>query len=278
MIWAIMGLFGRQWNHAPRQVPLAGRLNCLLTTSALKEWLRFWRQQRACVPGASRAIGRLRHRGHRDRRHAKPRRMLPEKAAKRGRTPFGTAPSVAGSLLIIPVRRIDDLEIPGLVTGDQRDGCKGAFMSASLPSDGSRAVRVTATCQPSGQPLTTSYYFGIPRTRGGLYLFYLFMTRTTPDGGRENAERADEDIRKASYQTVNGRPAIERQQLAARAGSSRRGKSTRPIHLPPHRLHRARRLLVPRCASELCGKIGGTWRRALALFRDRRRRSRDAPV
>lgn len=43
-IWAIMGLFGRQWNQAPRQVPLAGRLNRLLTTLALKEWLRIGRR------------------------------------------------------------------------------------------------------------------------------------------------------------------------------------------------------------------------------------------
>jgi hypothetical protein len=106
----------------------------------------------------------------------------PEEALKRSAHAAWTAPSVVGTLLIIPVRRVDDPEIPGLVTGVNASGCKGAFMSASLPSDGKREVRVTTTCQPSGQPLSTSYYFGIPRPRGGLYLF-----RTTP--GRTAAAR-----------------------------------------------------------------------------------------
>jgi hypothetical protein len=124
----------------------------------------------------------------------------PEEAAKMGAHAFWTGPSVVGSLLIIPVRRVDDPEIPGLVTGINAMGCKGAFMSGSIPSDGAREVRVTTTCQPSGQPLSTTYYFGIPRPRGGLYLF---ATRTRQDGNREDAERADEMIRQATYRTVN---------------------------------------------------------------------------
>jgi hypothetical protein len=123
----------------------------------------------------------------------------PEEALKRSAHAAWTAPSVVGSLLIIPVRRVDDPEIPGLVTGINATGCKGAFMSASLPSDG-RVVRVTTTCQPQGQPLRTSYYFGIPRPRGGLYLF---ITDAASDGGREDVERADEMIRQASLRTVN---------------------------------------------------------------------------
>jgi hypothetical protein len=123
----------------------------------------------------------------------------PEEALKRSAHAAWTAPSVVGSLLIIPMRRVDDPEIPGLVTGINATGCKGAFMSASLPSDG-RVVRVTTTCQPQDRPLTTSYYFGIPRPRGGLYLF---ITQTTQDGGREDAERADEMIRQASLRSIN---------------------------------------------------------------------------
>jgi hypothetical protein len=124
----------------------------------------------------------------------------PEEALGRSAHAVWTAPSVVGMLLIIPLRRIDDPEIPGLVTGINAMGCKGAFMSGSLPSNGSRTVRVTTTCQPPGQPMTTSYYFGIPRPRGGLYLF---ITQTTRDGGREDVERADEMIRQATYRTVN---------------------------------------------------------------------------
>lgn len=124
----------------------------------------------------------------------------PKEALGRSAHAVWTAPSVVGMLLIIPLRRIDDPEIPGLVTGINAMGCKGAFMSGSLPSNGSRTVRVTTTCQPPGQPMTTSYYFGIPRPRGGLYLF---ITQTTQDGGREDAERADEMIRQATYRTVN---------------------------------------------------------------------------
>jgi hypothetical protein len=123
----------------------------------------------------------------------------PEEARKRSAHAAWSAPSVVGSLLIIPARRVDDPEIRGLVTGINATGCKGAFMSASLPSDG-RVVRVTTTCQLQGQPLRTSYYFGIPRPRGGLYLF---ITDTTRDGGREDVERADEMIRQASLRTVN---------------------------------------------------------------------------
>lgn len=124
----------------------------------------------------------------------------PEEAAKMGAHAFWTSPSVIGSLLIIPSRRVNDPEIPGLVTGINAMGCKGAFMSGSLPSDGARAVRVTTTCQPSGQPLVTSYYFGIARPRGGVYLF---STRTNRDGNREDAERADEGIREVTLRTVN---------------------------------------------------------------------------
>ncbi|MBX9773547.1 MAG: hypothetical protein K2Y71_03955 [Xanthobacteraceae bacterium] len=86
------------------------------------------------------------------------------------------------------------------MTGLNAMECKGAFMSGSLPSDGTRAVRVTTTCQPPGQPLSTSYYFGVPRPKGGLYLF---TTTTTRDGGREDAERADDGIREATLRTVN---------------------------------------------------------------------------
>lgn len=124
----------------------------------------------------------------------------PEEAAQMGAHAYWKAPSILGSLLIIPTRRLDDPEIPGLVVGVNALRCNGAFMSGSLPSDGTRDVRVTTTCQRPGQPLATSYYFGIPRPRGGLYLF---STRTSGDGGREDAERTDEMIRKASYQMVN---------------------------------------------------------------------------
>jgi hypothetical protein len=125
---------------------------------------------------------------------------LPEEAAQMGAHAFWKAPSVLGSLLIIPTRRVDDPEIPGLVVGVNAMGCKGAFMSGSLPSDGTRGVRVTTTCQPQGEPLATSYYFGIPRPRGGVYLF---TTRTTGNGSRDDAEQADEVIRKASYRAAN---------------------------------------------------------------------------
>lgn len=124
----------------------------------------------------------------------------PEQAAKMSVHAAWTAPSVVGTLLIIPVRRVDDPEIPGIVIGTNALGCKGAFMSGSLPSDGTREVRITTTCQPSGQPLTTSYYFGIPRPKGGLYLF---TTTTTRDGRREDAEQTDEIIRKATYRAAN---------------------------------------------------------------------------
>lgn len=124
----------------------------------------------------------------------------PEQAAKMSVHAVWTAPSVVGTLLIIPGRRVNDPEIPGLVTGLNAMECKGAFMSGSLPSDGTRAVRVTTTCQPPGQPLSTSYYFGIPRPKGGIYLF---TTTTTQDGGREDAERADEMIRQATYRASN---------------------------------------------------------------------------
>lgn len=124
----------------------------------------------------------------------------PEEAAKMGAHAAWTAPSIVGTLLIIAARRVDDPEIPGLVTGINAMGCKGAFMSGSIPSDGAREVRVTTTCQPPGQLLSTTYYFGIPRPRGGLYLF---ATRTRQDGSREDVERADEMIRQASLRTTN---------------------------------------------------------------------------
>jgi hypothetical protein len=79
----------------------------------------------------------------------------PEEARKRSAHAAWTAPSVIGSLVIILGRRVDDPEIRGLVTGIKATGCKGAFMSASLPSDG-RVVRVTTTCQLQDQPLITS--------------------------------------------------------------------------------------------------------------------------
>ena len=124
----------------------------------------------------------------------------PEEAAKIGGHAFWTAPSALGTLLIIPHRRIDDPEIPGFVTGVNAMGCKGAFMSGSLPAADTRVVRVTTTCQRPGEALATSYYFGTPRPRGGLYLF---MTRTNRDGGREDVERADDLIRQATHRTVN---------------------------------------------------------------------------
>jgi hypothetical protein len=124
----------------------------------------------------------------------------PEEAAKIGGHAFWTAPSALGTLLIIPHRRIDDREIPGFVTGVNASGCSGAFMSASLPVADTRTIRVTTTCQRPGEALSTSYYFGVPRPRGGIYLF---TTRTTRDGGREDVERADDLIRQATYRTVN---------------------------------------------------------------------------
>ncbi len=124
----------------------------------------------------------------------------PEEAAKIGGHAFWTAPSALGTLLIIPHRRIDDPEIPGFVTGVNAMGCKGAFMSASLPAADARVVRVTTTCQRPGEALSTSYYFGIPRPRGGIYLF---TTRTSQNGGREDVERADDLIRQATHRTVN---------------------------------------------------------------------------
>ena len=124
----------------------------------------------------------------------------PEEAAKIGGHAYWTAPSARGILLIIPQRRIDDPEIPGAVIGINATGCKGAFMSGSLPVADTRTIRVTTTCQPPGQSLTTSYYFGIPRPRGGIYLF---TTRTSQNGSREDVERADDLIRQATYRTVN---------------------------------------------------------------------------
>jgi hypothetical protein len=124
----------------------------------------------------------------------------PEEAAKIGGHAFWTAPSALGTLLIVPHRRIDDREIPGFVTGVNASGCEGAFMSASLPVADTRTIRVTTTCQRPGEALSTSYYFGVPRPRGGIYLF---TTRTTRDGGREDVERADDLIRQATYRTVN---------------------------------------------------------------------------
>jgi hypothetical protein len=124
----------------------------------------------------------------------------PEEAAKIGGHAFWTAPSALGTLLVIPHRRIDDPEIPGFVTGVNAMGCKGAFMSASLPATDARVVRATTTCQRPGEALSTSYYFGVPRPRGGIYLF---TTRTNQDGGREDVERADDLIRQATFRTVN---------------------------------------------------------------------------
>jgi hypothetical protein len=124
----------------------------------------------------------------------------PEEAAKIGGHAFWTAPSILGTLLIIPHRRIDDREIPGLVTGVNATGCSGAFMSGSLPVADTRTIRITTTCQRSGEALSTSYYFGVPRPRGGVYLF---TTRTNRDGSRDDVERADDLIRQASYRSVN---------------------------------------------------------------------------
>jgi len=109
----------------------------------------------------------------------------PEEAAKIGGHAFWTAPSALGTLLIIPHRRIDDPEIPGFVTGVNAMGCKGAFMSGSLPAADSRVVRVTTTCQRPREALSTSYYFGVPRPRGvHLSVFDTHESRRRPRGCR----------------------------------------------------------------------------------------------
>jgi hypothetical protein len=123
----------------------------------------------------------------------------PEEASKASVHALWTAPSVVGSLLIIPTRRIDDPEIPGIMVGVNAYTCNGAFMSGSLPATATREVRVTTTCQPPGGRVATSYYFGVPRPRGGLYLF---ATKTNDAGVREDAERTDEILRNATYRSV----------------------------------------------------------------------------
>jgi hypothetical protein len=124
----------------------------------------------------------------------------PEQATKLSVDAVWITPSVVGTLLIAPGMRVDDPEIQGIVIGTEARLCKGGFMSGALPSDGARELRIITTCQPTGQPQRTSYFFLVSRPKGGLYLF---TTATTGSGAREDVERADSDIRTAAYRSVN---------------------------------------------------------------------------
>jgi hypothetical protein len=124
----------------------------------------------------------------------------PEQATKMSVDAVWTSPSIVGTLLIAPAMRVDDPEVQGIVIGTEARTCKGGFMSGALPSDGASGLRIITTCQPTGQPQRSTYYFLVPRPKGGLYLF---TTATTSNGGREDAERIDSDIRTATYRSIN---------------------------------------------------------------------------
>jgi hypothetical protein len=124
----------------------------------------------------------------------------PEQAARMSVDAIWTTPSVVGTLMILPSTRVDNPEIQGILIGIEARACKGGFVSGALPSEGAREHRIVTTCQPAGQPQRTTYFFALTRPKGGSYLF---TTATSSDGGREDVERADANIRTASYRAIN---------------------------------------------------------------------------
>jgi hypothetical protein len=119
-----------------------------------------------------------------------------EDAAKFNADAIWTAGALVGTIKIVEGVKLDNPGIPGTIIGDDAKGCKGAFLSGSLPdSDGKAMLRIFTSCQ--SEKTLTAYYLAVPRPKGGIYLF-----TTLSDGPQEAVKEADSGLRTAVFKAV----------------------------------------------------------------------------
>ena len=114
--------------------------------------------------------------------------------------------SISGALTVIApdgVTKVTDL--PGWIISDRAKSCKGKFFSASMPDNNSEGpvAHVTTSCQIKSETMT-AYYVGVPRDKGGYYLFATITTGAQQiNDEQEPIKQADSNICAAVHKVLS---------------------------------------------------------------------------
>jgi hypothetical protein len=112
------------------------------------------------------------------------------------------AGDLMGGLQILPGTPIGDPEVRAIIIGDMARGCKGAFMSGTLPEEGKQVIRMFSSCQDDGTTFT-SYFAVIARPKGGIYVFStVALGEKDAFSSQERVKEADDGLRQAAYRVV----------------------------------------------------------------------------
>lgn len=117
----------------------------------------------------------------------------------KGHAAWSSSDKAIGTLSVLPGNKDALLKaMPGTIIGRDAASCKGSFLSGSIPDEtGASTSRIFTTCQVNDEEPVTAYYLGVPRKKGGIFIF-----STVSVGSEMPAKTADTNIRTVVFKAL----------------------------------------------------------------------------